>query len=92
MAAKKLLVLARRDPNEAMRVAAGLTIHEHDVSLIFLKAPQMNSDASAQQVELLELTGIVPKTMIAELEDELELLNAEGLGVAIKTANHVISL
>ena len=92
MVSKNILVLARRDPIEAMRVAAGLTIHEHEVNLIFLKAPQVESEETANQAELLDLTGIVPKTMNDEMGDELELLNTQGLGEAVKTSDHVISI
>ena len=39
MSEKKLLVLARRDHTEAMRVAAGLTSCGHAVSLVFRYPP-----------------------------------------------------
>ena len=35
IAAKSVLVVARRDPLEAMRVAAGITVFGHDVALVF---------------------------------------------------------
>ena len=36
---KAILVLARRDHAEAMRVAAGLTIFGHRVGLVFMTEP-----------------------------------------------------
>jgi hypothetical protein len=62
---KKLLVLARRDHAEAMRVAAGLTIFGHAVSLVFMDRPVAETAENAANAELLELTGIEPQTTVA---------------------------
>lgn len=91
-AAKKLLVLARRDHTEAMRVAAGLTIYGHTVNLIFMDHPVEESAENAAKVELLELTGIEPQTTVVAMADELPLLDAAGLARAFAEADAVLSL
>jgi hypothetical protein len=68
---KRLLVLARRDHAEAMRVAAGLTIFGHAVSLVFMDRPVEESAENAANAELLELTGIAPQTTVAEMAEDL---------------------
>ena len=89
---KKLLVLARRDHAEAMRVAAGLTIFGHAVSLVFMDRPVEESAENAANAELLELTGIEPQTTVAAMADDLPLLDAAGLAAAFASADAVLSL
>ncbi len=91
-AEKKLLVLARRDHAEAMRVAAGLTIFGHAVSLVFMDRPVAESAENAASAELLELTGIEPQTTVAAMAEELPLLDAAGLAAALAGADAVLSL
>ena len=86
---KKLLVLARRDHAEAMRVAAGLTIFGHAVSLVFMDRPVAETAENAANAELLELTGIEPQTTVAEMADDLPLLDAE-LQAALADARAVV--
>ena len=92
MSEKKLLVLARRDHAEAMRVAAGLTIFGHAVSLVFMDRPVEESVENAANAELLELSGIEPKTTVAAMADDLPLLDAAGLAAAMGAADAVLSL
>jgi hypothetical protein len=92
METKKILVLGRRDHTEAMRVAAGLTIFGHDVRLVFMTHPVEETEANAEQAELLELAEIVPETTVAEMGDDLALLDAAALGRAIAGADRVVSL
>lgn len=92
MSEKKLLVLARRDHAEAMRVAAGLTIFGHAVGLVFMDRPVEETAENAANAELLELTGIEPQTTVAAMADELPLLDAAGLAAALASADAVLSL
>ncbi|MCW5594601.1 MAG: hypothetical protein KIT42_01890 [Rhodocyclaceae bacterium] len=92
MSEKKLLVLARRDHAEAMRVAAGLTIFGHAVTLIFMDHPVEENAENAANAELLELTGIAPQTTVAAMADDLPLLDAGGLARACADADAVLSL
>jgi hypothetical protein len=92
MSEKKLLVLARRDHAEAMRVAAGLTIFGHAVNLIFMDRPVEESAENAANAELLELSGIAPRTTVAAMADDLPLLDAAGLAAAMADADAVLSL
>ncbi len=89
---KKLLVLARRDHSEAMRVAVGLTICDHTVSLIFMDHPVEENAENAGHAELLELTGIAPQTTVAAMADELPLLDVAGLARAITQADAVLCI
>ncbi len=92
MSDKKLLVLARHDHAEAMRVAAGLTIFGHQVGLVFMTGPVADTPENAANAELLELTGIAPQTTIAEMADDLPLLDAAALAQAMTSADIVLSL
>ena len=69
MKQKNILVLARRDHSESMRVAAGLTISGHKVRLIFMTGPIKETEENLTNMELLELSDIVPETTIEEMID-----------------------
>ncbi|MCF8151523.1 MAG: hypothetical protein K9J80_12335 [Sulfuritalea sp.] len=92
MSEKKILVLARRDHAEAMRVAAGLTIFGHAVGLVFMSGPVAESEENAANAELLELTGIEPQTTVAEMAADLPLLDPAALAAAMTDADIVLSL
>ena len=89
---KSVLVLARRNHGEAMRVAAGLTIFGHAVRLVFMSGPVAETAENAEMAELLELSDIVPETTVAEMAGQVELLSPASLAEAIEAANHVISI
>ena len=89
---KKILVLGRRDHTEAMRVAAGLTIFGHEVRLVFMTEPVADTEENAAQAELLELSDIVPETTVAEMAEDLALLDEGALGAAIAEADRVVSI
>jgi len=92
LSTKSILVLGRRDHTEAMRVAAGLTIVGNDVRLILMTGPVAETDANAEQAELLELSDITPETTVPEMADDLVFLDATALGQAITDCDRVISL
>ena len=89
---KSILVLARRDHGEAMRVAAGLTIFGHAVQLVFMSKPVAETEANAELAELLELSEITPETTVADMAGDLTLLDAKALGAAIAASDRVINL
>ncbi|MCP3869214.1 MAG: hypothetical protein GY703_14155 [Gammaproteobacteria bacterium] len=89
---KKVLVLARRDHLEAMRVAAGLTIFGHEVRLVFMARPVTEEIGTSEQAELLELSGIEPETTVSEMKEFLPLLSSGKLAGAIVTAQRVVNL
>jgi len=89
---KQLLVLARHDHAEAMRVAAGLTIFGHRVGLVFMSGPVAETPENAANAELLELSGIEPQTTVAEMAGQLPLLDAAALAQAITSADIVLSV
>ena len=92
MDTKKILVLGRRDHTEAMRVAAGLTIFGHEVRLVFMTEPVADTEANAEQAELLELSEIEPETTVEEMAEDLPFLDAAALGTAIADADRVVNL
>ena len=89
---KSILVLARRDHGEAMRVAAGLTIFGHAVRLVFMAAPVAETEANAELAELLQISEITPETTVPEMANDLALLDAAALGAAIAASDRVISI
>ena len=89
---KSILVLARRDHAEAMRVAAGLTIFGHAVQLVFMAEPLAETEANAELAELLELSDITPETTVPAMAGDLTLLDAKALGAAIAASDSVINL
>lgn len=92
MSSKSILVLGRRDHTEAMRVAAGLTIVGNAVRLVFMTEPVADSEANAEQAELLELSDITPETTVQEMAEDLAFLDADALGQAIAESDRVVSL
>lgn len=92
MQKKQILVMARREPTEAMRVAAGLTIFGHGVRLVLMGRPLTEAEASGEQAELLELAGLVPETTVAEMAGHLPLLQPEMLADAIAQADCVVNI
>lgn len=92
MSEKSILVLARRDHAEAMRVAAGLTIFGHRVDLVFMSEPVAETPENAANAELLEMTGIEPTTTVAAMAADLPLLDPAALAASISGADIVLSL
>ena len=92
MADKNILVLARRDHGEGMRVAAGLTITGHAVRLVFMTGPVAETAENAAHAELLELSDIVPETTVPEMGTEIALLDTAGLAAAIANSDFTVNL
>ncbi|GGD22016.1 hypothetical protein [Sinisalibacter lacisalsi] len=92
MDTKNILVLGRRDHTEAMRVAAGLTIFGHEVRFVFMTEPVADTEANAEQAELLELSDIEPETTVAEMAEDLPFLDTAALGKAISEADRVVNI
>ena len=89
---KNMLVLARRDHLEAMRVAAGLTIFGHQVRLIFMDRPVSEDVANSEHAELLELSDIVPETTVAAMAEHLPFCDQAALGTALRNSDGVINI
>lgn len=92
MSEKNILVLARHDHAEAMRVAAGLTIFGHRVDIVFMDRPVEESAENTASAELLEMCDIAPQTTVAAMADDLPLLDTALLATAIGDADLVLSL
>lgn len=89
---KSILVLARRDHGEGMRVAAGLTIFGHRVRLVFMNGPVAETEANAELAELLELSDIAPESTSPEMAGALPVLDAAALAAAIAASDHVVNV
>ena len=89
---KNLVVLSRRDPIEAMRVAAGLTIFGHSVRLVFMGDRLTDEAMQHDNADLLELCDIEPETTNAGMAEILEHLGAAALAAAITEADGVINI
>ncbi len=89
---KSLLVLARSDHAEAMRVAAGMTIFGHAVRLVFMTRPIGEEDLQGAHAELLELSGITPETTVREMAGTLDWLSPRDLAEAISVCDMVVTV
>ncbi len=85
---KSILVLGRRDPTEAMRVAAGLTIFDHTPSVVFM-VPVPDTPENAEMAELLEFSDIESKTTVPD--QSLPHIGADALAAAFLAADEVIN-
>lgn len=86
---KSILILGRGDPNEAMRVAAGLTIFGHQPSVIFL-LPVPETQENEEMMELLEFSDVESKTTVAD--DAFPHVGPDALASAILMADEVINI
>ena len=68
VAVRSVLVVARRDPLEAMRVAAGITVFGHRAELVFAHGPLEVVPAMEELAELLDLAGISPRSLHDDAE------------------------
>lgn len=89
---KSIILLARRDHVEAMRVAAGLTIYGHGVRLIFMDRPVSDEDAQSEQAELLELCEIEPETTVEEMSSVLKYLSPAELATVLSESDAVLNI
>ncbi len=92
MTKKNIIVLARRNHIEAMRVAAGLTIMGHEIRLIFMTKIITEECANSEHAELLELSDIQPETSVEKMADDLPFLDSTALGKALGESQAVFSI
>ncbi len=85
---KRILVLARRDIYEAIRVAAGLTIRNNAVDFVFMKKAPLNAQGKVEHFEMLELAEIHPQSLINGIPDTTPCTD---LGQLISQADRVVS-
>jgi hypothetical protein len=57
-----------------------------------MTGPVADTPENAANAELLELTGIEPQTTVAAMADDLPLLDASALALAMTSADIVLSL
>ena len=86
---KKILVLARNDHTEAMRVAGGLTIFGHSVKIVFVDRPVEETPENLEQAELLEITEIEPVSLVSD--PNMETINQTEFASRLLRADHVYS-
>lgn len=87
---KSLLVMARNDHNEAMRVAAGLTIFGHEVKLVMLgKTGAIAPDN--EFLEVLELADITPMTTDGNAKDPFVQITHQEMGTHLYRADSVLN-
>lgn len=87
---KSILVLARNDNNEAMRVAAGLTIFGHDVELIML-GDTSDITPDNEQLDILELADIEPMTTRDAASEQFTLITSQNLNAHLRQADVVLN-
>ena len=86
---KRILVLARRDASEAMRVAAGLTIRNNAVDFVFMIKPARTPSGAIKNFDMLQLAEILPRSIIKGIPDTVACDNLSDL---IQQADRVVSL
>lgn len=87
---KYILVLARENYPEAMRVAAGLTIFGHEVELVFTNGIIDETADTLEQAELLELCEIEPSSLMDD--PNVPRIEADRLSMLINRSDHVVSI
>ncbi|MEW5880385.1 MAG: hypothetical protein AB1761_08070 [Pseudomonadota bacterium] len=92
MTGKRLLVLARRDHTEAMRVAAGLTLADNTVTLVFMDRPVEETPQNVAHYEMVETCGVAVATTVPVLGTQLPLWDAAALARAIAHSQGVVSV
>lgn len=89
---RTIVMLARNDMCEAMRVASGLTIFGHSVSLVFMQRALTDEEANSEQAELLELADIVPVTTVQAMQEYFEYYDQSALGKLINSSEVVLNV
>lgn len=87
---KQIVVLARQDHAEAMRVAAGLTIFGHDVYLVFVDRVVEESSENTEQAGLLELVEIEPVSLVED--SNIDRIDGDQLTRLLLKCQHVINI
>jgi len=89
---RSIVLLARNDMLEAMRVASGLTIFGHSVSLVFMHRTLTDEEANSEQAELLDLADIVPVTTVQSMQEHFEYFDQSALGKLMHSADLVLNV
>ncbi len=84
----KVLVLARRDVREAIRVAAGLTIRNNAVDFVFMREAPLAANGKFENFEMMELAEIIPRATVPGIPDTVP---CDNLGELIRNADRVVS-
>lgn len=85
---KRILVLARRDVREAIRVAAGLTIRNNAVDFVFMCEAPLAPNGKIENGEMLELAEILPRSTVEGIPDTIP---CDNLGDLIRNVDRVVS-
>ena len=89
-AAKAVLVIARRDPLEAMRVAAGITVFGHRAELVFAHGPLEVVPEMEELAELLDLAEISPRSL--HDDDEVPAISDDDFHALVESVDFVINV
>ena len=89
-ATKKILVMARDDAEEAMRVAAGLTIFGHEVRFLFADEFEV-TPRFEENAELLELADVDEITTLAPFA-ECDQVSADQAAIFLAEADATLVL
>ena len=92
MTEKRILMLARRDPREALRVTAGLAARGHVMEFYFLTRPSREENGRVANLDMLEIMEIEGNTLLPDMSDIAVVKTAEDLCAAITRADHVLSI
>jgi len=89
-AQKNVVVMARLDPVEAMRVASGVTIFGHKVSLIFAHGILEVTPEVEEQAEMMDLAEVKPYSLFDD--NEVSHLDTQQLLTLLQSTEVVINV
>ena len=84
-------MVARRDPLEAMRVAAGITVFGHRAELVFAHGPLEVVPAMEELAELLDLAEISPRSL-HDGDDEVPGISDGDFHALVESVDFVINV
>ena len=87
---RSVLVVARRDPLEAMRVAAGITVFGHRAELVFAHGPLDVVPEMEELAELLDLADVSPQSL--HDDDEVPGISDDDFHHLVASVDFVINV
>ncbi len=87
---RRVLVIARSNAAEAMRVASGATVFGHEVFLVFAHGNLEITPQIEELAELLDLADIEPKSLLDD--PEVTKITAQEMGELLVNAECIINV
>ncbi|HKK14415.1 MAG TPA: hypothetical protein VKA14_07105 [Gammaproteobacteria bacterium] len=92
MTPKKVAVLVRHNQSEALRVAGGLTLADHEVAVFVVDKALAGSPEVEEQLEVLEFAEIEPVTAVPEDDSGAERIGSRTLAQRLPDFDAVLAI